>query len=200
MNRPIVNYRMLKKLPLRCSLILTGLAIASCIALGACNHSSASKNADRESDEDDFHADNDIAMTVRSIADAISVGEPLDTTEYNFEGVLTDGQGTPLYTDIQGTPGEWQVVVTSPSIAVIRNIYLGDLLTNDLRVYITSMLNLSDSDIVASDDFDDDDESELVVYRFHGGFLRFESRAGIAPNGLEGPLLSIVITGDSQEV
>ena len=30
---------------------------------------------------EDFHADNDIAMTVRSIADAIRVGEPLDSTD-----------------------------------------------------------------------------------------------------------------------
>ncbi len=58
-----------------------------------------------------FHADNDIAMTVRSLADAIKVGEPLDSTEYDFNGVLTDGQGAPLYTDVQGSPGTWIVDV-----------------------------------------------------------------------------------------
>ncbi len=32
-----------------------------------------------------YHADNDIAMILCSIADVIRVGEPLDTTWYNFE-------------------------------------------------------------------------------------------------------------------
>ena len=51
--------------------------------------------------EEEFHADNDIAMTVRSVADAIRVGETLDSVGYNFEGVLTDGIGRPLYTGLQ---------------------------------------------------------------------------------------------------
>lgn len=143
---------------------------------------------------EEYHADNDIAMTLRSITDAIRVGEPLDTIDYKFEGVLTDGEGRPLYTDIQGSPGTWDVDIISPTTAVIRNLYLGDLLPDYLETYITGSLNLSENDIIETTEFDDDDETSLVVYDFNGGFLRIETRAGVAPNGLEGPLMSIIIT------
>lgn len=146
-----------------------------------------------------YHADNDIAMTVRSIVDAIKVGEPLDTLDYNFEGILTDGQGHPLYTDIQGAPGEWEVDVLSPTSAVIRNLYLGDLLPDDLESYLAQSLNLNDSDIVETEEYDDDESTSLVVYDFDGGFLRIETRAGMAPNGLEGPLVSIIATKKTPE-
>ena len=143
---------------------------------------------------DEYHADNDIAMTLRSITDAIRVGEPLDTLDYNFEGVLTDGEGRPLYTDIQGTPGVWEVDILSPTSAVIRNIYLGDLLPDYLETYIAGSLNLSDSDIIETTEFDDDDDTSLVVYDLKGGYLRIETRSAIAVNGLEGPLMSIIAT------
>ena len=161
--------------------------------LSACRQEGSQKNPAQEETADDYHADNDIAMIVRSLADAISVGEPLDSIDYDYEGVLTDGQGTPLYTDVQGAPGQWDVNVVSPEKAVIRNLYLGDLLPKDLEVYVTESLALSPRDIVESDEFDSDDESELTLYDIPGGELRFETRAGLAPNGLEGPLLSIVI-------
>ena len=143
---------------------------------------------------EDYHADNDIAMTLRSITDAIRVGEPLDTLDYNFEGVLTDGEGRPLYTDIQGTPGAWSVDVISPTSAVIRNIYLGDLLPDYLETYIAGSLNLSDTNIVETTEFDDDDDTSLVVYDLDGGYLRIETRSAVAANGLEGPLMSIIAT------
>lgn len=143
---------------------------------------------------DEYHADNDIAMTLRSITDAIRVGEPLDTLDYNFEGVLTDGEGRPLYTDIQGSPGEWIVDVISPTSAVLRNVYLGDLLPDYLETYIAGSLNLSDSNIVETTEFDDDDDTSLVVYDLDGGFLRIETRSAVAANGLEGPLMSIIAT------
>ncbi len=143
---------------------------------------------------EDYHADNDIAMTLRSITDAIRVGEPLDTLDYNFEGVLTDGEGRPLYTDIQGTPGAWIVDVISPTSAVIRNIYLGDLLPDYLETYIAGSLNLSDTNIVETTEFDDDDDTSLVVYDLDGGYLRIETRSAVAANGLEGPLMSIIAT------
>ncbi len=141
---------------------------------------------------DEYHADLDIAMTLRSIADAISVGEPLDTTDYNFEGVLTDGIGHPLYTDIQGMPGVWEVDVLSPTSAVIRNTYLGDLLPEDLQSYVTGSLGISAENIVSRIEPDHEDESETIVYDFGGGYLRFESRSAIAPNGLEGPYITII--------
>lgn len=150
------------------------------------------------SETEEFHADNDIAMTILSLADAIKVGEPLDSTQYDFEGVLTDGQGSPLYTDVQGSPGLWQVDVVDNKSAVIRNIFLGDLLPTDLQNYLLSSLGLNDNNRMnfTSEDADNNDETEIMVYDFGGGYLRFEVRAGIAPNGLEGPLLSIIMSAD----
>lgn len=167
------------------------------LPLGGC-HSSDSKDGNTSIDStlqaEEYHADNDIAMIVRSIADAMRSGEPIDTMDYNLEGVLTDGTGHPLYTDIQGTPGMWEVEVVSPTSVVIRNIYLGDLLPDDLENYLVSSLNLTPSDQIPSTEFDDDDEAQLVVYDMDGSYLRLETRAGMAPNGLEGPLMSIIAT------
>ncbi|MDE6843490.1 MAG: hypothetical protein K2J24_08195 [Muribaculaceae bacterium] len=176
------------------SRLLALATIAGCLAgiLCMCTNATASHVDAEAADEegDAYHADNDIAMTVRSLTDAITVGQPLDTAEYNFRGVLTDGEGVPLYTDIQGSPGQWVVDVTTERHAVIRNLYLGDLLPDDLQAYITSTLQLGTDAIIESDEFDYDDEAELTIYRFDGGEIRFEQRAGIAPNGLEGPRLS----------
>lgn len=146
---------------------------------------------------EEYVADNDIAMTVRSIVDAINVGEPLDTAEYNFSGVLTDGEGTPLYTDVQGNPGEWEVDVLNEKSVRIHNLYLGDLLPNHLTDYLTTTLELTDADIESTDEYDDDDETSLEVYNFGTGDIRFETREAFAPNGLEGPLMSIVIASRS---
>lgn len=145
-----------------------------------------------------YHADNDIAMTVRSIADAIKVGEPLDSTEYDFNGVLTDGQGSPLYTDVQGAPGLWVVDIIDKASATIKNVYLGDLLPGDLQTYILQSLRLSEEqqvDFTLSESANDD-ETEIEIYNFGDGYLRFETRSGIAPNGLEGPLLTIVMSNE----
>ena len=145
--------------------------------------------------EEEYHADNDIAMTIRSLADAIRVGEALDSTDYNFEGVLTDGQGAPLYTDVNGSPGEWQVKVLGRGAAKIRNLYLGDILPDDLRNYVAESMHLNDTDITESYEQDPEEGGEtLTVYDFDGGTLRFESRPALAPNGLEGLLVNIVIS------
>lgn len=147
---------------------------------------------------EDFHADNDIAMTVRSIADALRVGEPLDSTEYDFEGVLTDGQGTPLYTDVQGGPGIWVVDVLDPKTVTLRNLYLGDLLPTDLESYLLQSLGLTEKHkiLFTAHEAVNEDETNILVYDFDGGYMRFEIRAGIAPNGLEGPLLTIIMSAD----
>lgn len=146
----------------------------------------------------DYHADNDIAMIVRSIADALTVGEPLDSAEYDFEGILTDGQGAPLYTDVQGGPGIWVVDVLDTKSATLRNLYLGDLLPNDLETYLLQTLHLTDEDRMEfkAHDAVDDEETNINVYDFDGGYMRFEIRSGIAPNGLEGPLLTIIMSAD----
>lgn len=168
------------------------------LILGACE-ASHKPEGQSEVAGDAFHADNDIAMTVASIADALSVGEPLDSVQYDFEGVLTDGQGAPLYTDVQGSPGEWQVDVLNPDMVVIRNVYLGDLMPDNLLEYLVSTLELTDSDRLDPKDFpagENDDNLDMKLYRFPGGTLRFESRNAMAANGLEGPFVSIIITSD----
>lgn len=153
-------------------------------------------------DTEEFHADNDIAMTIRSLADAIKVGEPLDSSFYNSECVLTDGQGTPLYTDIQGAPGLWEISVLDNKNVRIRNLYLGDLLPEDLKMYLLQSLRLSDThstpllDTSMTDSNGDDGAYKVSVYDFGGGFVCFEVTSGLAPNGLEGPLLSIVMTAE----
>ena len=151
---------------------------------------------DRE-EEEVYHANNDIAMTLRSLADALRVGEPLDSTEYNFEGVLTDGQGAPLYTDMTGSPGAWEVEVTGDRRARIRNLYLGDLLPDDLRTYVMESLNLTEANILSHYDLDEEQAWKMTVYDFGGGSIRFETRSGEAANGLEGPLVNIIIESDS---
>jgi len=177
--------------------VIVGISAGLIINMSGCRRSTATVQPAADSTSlysDDYHADNDIAMTVRSITDAIRVGEPLDTLDYNFEGVLTDGEGHPLYTDIQGTPGTWEVDVLSPTTAVIRNVYLGDLLPDYLESYLAGSLDLSQENVIETTEFDDDDETQLVVYDFGGGYLRIETRAAVAANGLEGPLMSIVAT------
>lgn len=176
------------------SLLLLIISVWMLVA-DSCSASRGVKSvSDSLNDQEDYHADNDIAMIVKSIVDAVCGGEPLDTAEYKYEGVLTDGEGHPLYTDIQGSPGEWEVDVISSTTAVVRNIYLGDLLPDYLESYLTATLNLGQPDLIASTEFNDDDEADLVVYDLKGGYLRLETRAAVAPNGLEGPLMSIVVT------
>lgn len=173
-------------------LIITAILI---ISLSACGR--REKNPDEMCQPEEFHADNDIAMTVRSIADAINVGEPLDTTDYDFEGILTDGQGRPLYTDIHGNPGEWSIDVTSPESVVIRNSYQGDLLTDDLQDYLVQSLELNQNDRIVSNEYDDDYETEMDAFNFGKGTIRFEKRKALASNGVETIFLNIVMQANS---
>lgn len=127
----------------------------------------------------------DIAMTARSLADALVVGERLDSTDYDFEGILTDGQGTPLYTTMRGTPGMWVVEVTSPAGAAIRNTDLGDLLVEDLRVYLAGSLDMDDSDIVEAGPMETDEETHQVVYKKGELEMVMETRTETTSNGTE---------------
>lgn len=143
---------------------------------------------------DEYHADHDIAMTLSSITDAIRVGEPLDSTDYDFSGILTDGQGHPLYTDVQGLPGKWDIDVINPTQVEISNIALGDLLPADLESYITATLGLSGSNIIEIRTPEENDNAELTIYDFNGGFLRIETRTDTTSSGLEAPRMHITIS------
>ena len=170
------------------------LLAALIVFVASCGRKDAIRESGKErASEQAFHADADIAMTVRSLADALKVGEPLDSTDYDYEGILTDGQGRPIYTDVQGNPGEWSVDVLTDSSAVIRNVHLGDLLPDDLEEYVVANLGLGKADIVESTEYDDDDETELDVYDFGGGLIRFEKRKAHAPNGTDAVFVSIVL-------
>lgn len=179
--------------------------VSATMIAGGCLFIGCSKQGETQHDtdtsvltEDAFSADNDIAMTVSSIADAINVGEPLDTAEYNFEGVLTDGYGTPLYTDVQGAPGEWEVRVIGPDEARIRNIYVGDLLPDSLMSYILHSLSIPQERMIYTDRPEEgpgyeEGDSEETVYDLGNGELCFLTRLATAPGGQEGPLMSITL-------
>ena len=142
-----------------------------------------------------FHADNDIAMTVLSLADAIKVGEPLDSVDYDFRGVLTDGQGTPLYTDIEGNPGNWDIDVLDKGKVLIRNLCPGDLLPVDLESYILESLKLTRENRLPSlaDTIDDTGNRAIYIYALSGGYLRYEVEKITAGNGLEGSMVTITL-------
>lgn len=179
-----------------CKVLFASAAIAT---FASCNSSSTSGSYLSDSENvslEEYHADNDIAMIVQSMADALKMGEPLDTLDYNFEGVLTDGEGRPLYTDIKGSPGIWNIDVLSPSYAVIRNIFLGDLLPEDLESYLAGTLNLSPDNLIKSELSSEEEDTQLVIYDLDGCYLRIETRAAVAPNGLEGPFMNIITTTD----
>lgn len=148
-----------------------------------------------QNQEELYHADNDIAMTVRSLADAIKVGEPLDSVEYDFRGVLTDGQGTPLYTDINGVPGIWDINVLDNGKVSIRNLYLGDLLPSDLELYILESLKLTADNRLPSlaDTISNPAKYAINIYALSGGYMKYEVVKDTASNGLEGALVTITL-------
>lgn len=141
----------------------------------------------------EYHADYDIAMTIASIIDAMKVNQPLDSTEYNYRGILTDGSGRPLYTDIQGTPGDWEVKITSSQSASIRNLYLGDLLPDDLKTYILTCLGLPDTPVMETEDQKSSDTDKISVYDFGSGDLIFRTQTAKTESDESGPLLTILI-------
>lgn len=180
--------------------LLVAILLILSVSVSCRRNPSASESSDSSASDsasvEEYYADNDIAMTVKSIADAINVGEPLDSASYTFEGVLTDGQGTPLYTDIQGSPGQWRVVVVREDHAIIRNLYLGDLLPDYLKGYITQSLALSADNAISSEEEDGEDIDE-ECYSIGNGIIRFITRSVAAPNGQEGPLMIIELSGET---
>lgn len=143
-----------------------------------------------------FYADNDIAMTVCSLVDALRVGEPLDSGDYNYVGVLTDGQGTPLYTDIEGAPGQWRVAVEDPKQASIRNCRVGDLMAADLRRYIVSALGLNHADLATT--YENPHKEGEWIWTYDAGDVKvsFAEIEAKSPSGAEGSLLAITLLKD----
>lgn len=184
-------------------------AAAGIILLGAaCSRSESSRSEDSpvaltESvstatpAEETFMADYDIGMTVRSVADAINVGESLDSTAYNFEGVLTDGVGMPLFTDMSGMPGEWEVEVVDSTQVRIRNIDAGDLQPFQLIEYLTANLNDGSHEILLENECDRG-EAHIINYRYGRTSLRVETRPRhIGDTGEVAPVMEITLRADS---
>ncbi len=164
------------------------------IVLVSCGNKPAVVGLDvANSDDNQFHADNDIAMTVCSLVDAVRVGERLDSADYGFQGILTDGQGTPLYTDIEGNPGEWIVKVVSDDEANISNLHLGDLMTEDLRNYIITALNLNSADLVTAYTNPANEEEFIWLYDIGDVQIAFSETIVKTPSDLEGIIMTISV-------
>lgn len=142
---------------------------------------------------EEYHADNDIAMVVRSVVDAVRVGEHLQGADYDCTGILTDGSGKPLYTDTQGKPGTWKVSVESPSEVRMVNLQLGDLMAEDLAAYLLATLYLDDSNLVKSDVREG---VGRVIYDFDGGFLSLDIRNEPVGNDQYGARMTISVSRD----
>lgn len=175
---------------------LTGLMIFTLlIVIAGCSNSGTKTESDSVSlaNEDYYHADNDIAMTIRSMMDAMKVDQPLDSAEYNYQGILTDGSGRPLYTDIQGAPGQWSVEVLSPTRARIKNIYLGDLVPEELTQYLLSALNIPDSLRMSNETSPGHFDSGVEIYNIGNESLIFQTVTAKTESGHMGPLMNIVL-------
>lgn len=167
----------------------------SVILLTACSGNSGRK-ADSDSlqtETGDYHADNDIAMIIRSIMDAMNVDQPLDSAEYNYNGILTDGSGRPLYTDIQGSPGQWTVEVLSPNRALLKNLYLGDLVPEELAQYIMASLEVPDSLMIMEQSPNHHIDSRVSTYDFGKGQMILEITEAKTESGDKGPLVNILL-------
>ncbi len=148
-------------------------------------------------DTEPYIADYDIAMTVSSVADAINVGEPLDSTDYNFAGVLTDAMGTPLFTDFSGLPGQWEVDVVSENEVHIRNLGTGDLFPETLVEYLSaSLAERHEGEMHKVDEYDEGN-ARISEYSYGHASLRIETRPESLPTGEVGPRLEIILRSDT---
>ncbi len=156
--------------------------------------------ADSPTVPEPYQADYDIAMTVRSMAKAINEKEPLDSTDYNFSGVLTDGEGAPLFTDFNGFPGQWEVDVISPSQVSIRNVSPGDLFPGALMEYLSQMFNESapgeKQELQMVDAYDRGDE-RVECYQYGHTSMNVVTRPQTTPTGEVGPMLEITLSYDT---
>lgn len=151
---------------------------------------------DFDADNESFEVDNDIAMTVRSVADAINVGESIDSIDYSFKGVLTDGSGMPLFTDMDGLPGEWEVEVVSPTVVQIRNVNTGDLVSENLVGYISAAMQLDDDDTLQLVSERETANRKVAVFTFGKGTITIETEPCESETGEPGDRMLITMRAD----
>lgn len=187
-----------KKLILKCaSVVCIGVTLTTLMLGCASKHKREVQKA-ATADSLTYHADNDIAMLIKSMVDAIRVGENLDSLRYTYQSVLTDGQGQPLYTDVEDSPGLWSVKVVSSDNVIISNVYLGDLIPEHLQSYLLESLSL-DSTALIKDRPWSELESKLMVYDFKGGYIAFDTGFAKAKNGKEGTLMHIILSAKEDD-
>lgn len=181
-----------------CSLPGTGADSESAAAADSMEAAAAAESAEGD-EERGTAAPSDIGMTVRSVVDAINVGEPIDSTDYNFAGVLTDGTGMPLFTDYDGLPGEWRVDVVNAREVRIRTLGTGDLLPESLVRYLARTLHESpDSDNELREvEVRDEGDSRIEEYAYGRTSVLIETRPTTLPTGEVGPALEITIRPDT---
>lgn len=185
-------------------IVLTAAALS--IGVVSCDNSSRDSDSydtvvsqpevnaeDFDSQNGEFAADNDIAMTVRSVADAMNVGEPIDSVDYSFKGVLTDGSGMPLFTDMEGLPGEWQIDVLSPYVVQIRNVNAGDLMPDELMGYLSAALQLDDDDSLQLLSERESNDRKVSIFSFGRGTLAIETKPGEDTVGEAGNMMLITM-------
>lgn len=169
--------------------IIFGALTASTVLLVSC--SGKSKTSDNDSTPPAvFHADYDIAMITKSLADAINVGEVLDSADYNFIGILTDGTGRPLYTTPAGHPGRWRIEVQDSATVRLKNLDTGDLMVEDLRNYLVEALNLSPDEQYEGHNFKN---RRQTIYSIPNGYLSFTEIADTTANDSIPRYLSIIL-------
>lgn len=188
--------------------LINGIAGGSILIWSSCG-STGDDNADSAADSplvvseenadtaETFVADNDIAMTVRSVADAINLGESLDSADYCFNGVLTDGSGMPLFTDFSGLPGQWQIEVLTPRRLRIRNTKPGNLLPDELVDYLAEALSVIDRNDVKFVEERELGDSSISIYSFGKGNLQITTTPFSNETGEIGPLVEITLQADS---
>lgn len=150
---------------------------------------------------DEYHADNDIVMTLRSVMDTFESGDTITVEDYRFTGVLTDGEGRPLYTDSSGGPGEWEVDVTGPRELKVSNLHLGDLMPAQLERYLIDNLGLAEaletgetSGKKSATRRREHETGETRTYSAHGCRIEYFVRPAQTATGKEGPLVTVTVT------
>lgn len=150
---------------------------------------------------EEYHADNDIVMTLRSVMDSFAGGDTIAAEDYGFTGVLTDGEGRPLYTDTSGGPGEWEVSVAGPSELKISNLHLGDLIPGQLERYLIDNLGLTEVSAPGTRadgrrpvrDARLKDGGEIRNYTDSVCVVEYYVRPALTATGKEGPLVTITL-------
>lgn len=164
--------------------------------LGSCGHTGQNSAADTQTAQTEtFHADNDVAMVIRSVADAIRVGENLYADNYNYTGVLTDGTGRPLYSDLNGLPGIWRVEVADSTHVTVSNTSVGDLAASDLATYVSDALGPGTNPPERRLDVSG---HTVDLYHYDWGDMAYEVRNDTTTGGIVGNMVTITLINSKQ--